>query len=73
LGLTNHQKRLLRAIAKHRPAEIHSMSCLVANRLGSQGGVQTSLAKLKKLDLAEKDAGVWRVVDPVFEKWLIEQ
>jgi AAA+ ATPase superfamily predicted ATPase len=73
LGLTNHQKRLLRAIAKHRPAEIHSLSFLVANRLGSQGGVQTSLAKLKKMDLVEKDAGVWRVVDPVLEKWLMAQ
>jgi hypothetical protein len=73
LGLTNHQKRLLRAIAKQRPASIHSQAFLVAYRLGSQGGVQTSLAKLKKMDLVEMRDKLWRVVDPVFEKWLIEQ
>ena len=70
LALTNHQKRLLRSVAKLHPAEIHSQAFLTAGRLGSQGGVQTSLAKLKKLDLVEQRGGVWRVVDPVFEKWL---
>jgi len=70
LGLTNHQKRLLGAVAKIHPAEIHSQAFLTAGRLGSQGGVQTSLAKLKKLDLVEQCGGEWRVVDPIFEKWL---
>jgi hypothetical protein len=73
LGLTNHQKRLLRAIAKRKPANIYSQAFLVSSRLGSQGGVQTSLAKLKKMDLVEMRGKVWRVVDPIFEKWLIEQ
>jgi len=73
LGLTNHQKRLLRSIAKNRPANIYSQSFIVGSRLGSQGGVQTSLAKLKKLDLVEERADVWRVVDPIFEKWLMAQ
>lgn len=72
LALTNHQKRLLRSIAKFHPAEIHGQAFLMAGRLGSQGGVQTSLAKLKKLDLVEQRGGVWRVVDPIFEKWLAE-
>lgn len=71
-GLTNHQKRLLRSIARLRPENIFGHSFLVAGRLGSQGGVQTSLAKLKKLDLVEQRDGRWRVVDPVFEKWLLE-
>lgn len=70
LGLTNHQKRLLRSVARLRPAEIHSQAFLTAGRLGSQGGVQTSLAKLKNLDLVEQRVGVWRVVDPILEKWL---
>jgi hypothetical protein len=73
LGLTNHQKRLLRAIAKQMPANIYSQAFLVAYRLGSQGGVQTSLAKLKKMDLVELRNDLWRVVDPVFEKWLAGQ
>lgn len=73
LGLTNHQKRLLRAIAMQKPANIYSQSFLTSRRLGSQGGVQTSLAKLKKVDLVELRDEVWRVVDPVFEKWLLTQ
>lgn len=73
LGLTNHQKRLLRAIAKQKPSTIYSQAFLAAYRLGSQGGVQTSLAKLKKMDLVESIDTVWQVVDPVFEKWLIGQ
>lgn len=73
LGLTNHQKRLLRAIAKQQPANIYSQSFLTSWRLGSQGGVQTSLAKLKKVDLVELRDEFWRVVDPVFEKWLLTQ
>ena len=71
LGLTHHQKRLLRAVAKGKPANIYSQGFLVAHRLGSQGGVQTSLAKLTRLDLVERKDDVWRVVDPVLEKWLV--
>ena len=71
-GLTNHQKRLLRAIAELRPENIFSQAFLVAGRLGSQGGVQTSLAKLLKLDVVEQREGRWYVVDPIFEKWLVK-
>lgn len=70
VGLTNHQKRLLQAIAISRPASIFATAFLAAHRLGSQGGVQSSLAKLKKLDLIEQDEAGWRVTDPVFSKWL---
>ena len=70
VGLTNHQKRLLQAIAVSRPASIFSTAFLTAHRLGSQGGVQSSLAKLKKLDLVEQDEVGWRVTDPIFCKWL---
>ena len=70
IGLTTHQKQLLKAIARSRPTAIFSQSFLAENRLGSQGGVQTSLAKLKKLDLVEQRDKIWKVVDPVFERWL---
>jgi len=70
VGMTNHQKSLLRAVAVLKPVNIFSLAFLVAGRLGSQGGVQNSLAKLKKLDLVEQREGCWRVVDPIFEKWL---
>lgn len=71
VNLTIHQKRLLRAIAKARPVNMFSNSFLVDYHLGSQGGVQSSLAKLKKLDLVEQHKDGWKVVDPIFEKWLI--
>lgn len=70
VGLTNHQKRLLQAIAAAHPASIFATAFLTAHRLGSQGGVQSSLAKLKKLDLVEQDEVGWRVTDPIFCKWL---
>lgn len=71
INLTMHQKRLLRAVAKAKPMNMFSNSFLVEYHLGSQGGVQNSLAKLKKLDLVEQRKEGWRVVDPIFEKWLI--
>jgi hypothetical protein len=71
VNLTIHQKRLLRAIAKARPVNMFSNSFLVDYHLGSQGGVQSSLAKLKKLDLVEQHKDGWKVVDPIFEMWLI--
>lgn len=70
VNLTNHQKRLLRAIAKGRPPNIFAGSFLVTHRLGSQGGVQSSLNKLKKLDLVEQGKDGWRVTDPIFALWL---
>ncbi len=70
VGLTNHQKRLLQAIAVSHPPSIFATAFLTAHRLGSQGGVQSSLAKLKKLDLVEQDDIGWRVTDPIFCKWL---
>jgi len=34
--------------------------------------VQSSLAKLKKLDLVEQDEAGWLVTDPIFCKWLAQ-
>ena len=71
VGLTNHQKRLLHAIAVSHPASIFAASFVTVHRLGSQGGVQSSLAKLKRLDLVEQDQVGWRVTDPILCKWLM--
>ncbi len=70
IALTSHQKRLLQAIAKARPTGIFSSAFLSEHGLGSQGSVQNSLAKVKKLDLVEQRPDGWRIVDPIFEKWL---
>lgn len=72
VGLTNHQKRLLQAIAESHPGSIFATAFLTSHRLGSQGGVQSSLAKLKKLDLVEQDEVGWKVTDPIFRKWLVQ-
>jgi len=72
VGLTNHQKRLLQAIASAHPPSIFATAFLTAHRLGSQGGVQSSLAKLRKLDLVEQDEAGWRITDPIFRNWLVK-
>lgn len=71
--LTTHQKQLLKAIAAERPSSIFSQAFFVEHRLGSQGGVQNSLSKLKKLDIIGQRDGQWRITDPIFEKWLVLQ
>ena len=39
--------------------------------LGSIGGVQAALKKLRQLDLVEKDPdGRHQLVDPIFKMWL---
>ena len=70
INLTSHQKQLLKAIAKAQPANIFSNSFITNYHLGSQGGIQSSLVKLKKLDLVEQQNEGWKVVDSIFEKWL---
>lgn len=68
-GLTGPQISLLRAIAKDPAAKILTAGYLERHRL-SLGGVQYARRKLEKLDLIEKHNNVWRIVDPVFGKWL---
>lgn len=68
--LTTHQKQLLKAVAAARPTNIHAASFLAEHRLGSQGGIQSSLKKLLALDLIENTDLGWRVTDPIFARWL---
>ena len=70
LNLTLHQKRLLRTIALTNPKSLFNTDFISQYRLGSVGGVQNSLAKLKNLDLVEQVNGQWSVVNPLFLKWL---
>lgn len=71
LNLTLPQKRLLRAIAENKPRTIFTTDFFLKYRLGSHSGVQHSLSKLKNNDLVEQQKGQWRVVDSLFEKWLM--
>ena len=68
-GLTGPQISLLRAIAEDPASKILTTGYLKRHRL-SVGGVQYARRKLERLDLIEKHNNVWRVVDPVFGKWL---
>ena len=70
LNLTLHQKRLLRTIALTTPKSVFNTYFISQYRLGSVGGVQNSLAKLKNLDLVEQVTDQWKVVNPIFDKWL---
>ena len=67
--LTGPQTALLRALASHPTAQIHSTEYMSRHNL-SIGGIQSARKKLEALDLIEKHAGVWRVVDPIFGAWL---
>jgi len=68
-GLTGPQISLLRAIAEDPASKILTTGYLERHKL-SVGGVQYARRKLEKLDLIEKHNNVWRIVDPVFGKWL---
>jgi hypothetical protein len=70
-GLASQQIALLRAIANAPSKSIMSMDYMKTHNLKSIGGVQSAAGKLERLDLINKDnAGKWRVVDPLLERWL---
>jgi hypothetical protein len=73
-GLTTKQIVMLSALAKEPTAKVYSASYMARHNLGSTGGIQQSIGTLSKRDLIEKNdkTGVWFVVDPIFENWLIE-
>lgn len=72
MGLSPQQIALLKALAKESTNSIFSQEFLQRHRLGSLGGIQGSAKKLSLLDLIERTPSkVWRLVDPLFAKWLI--
>ena len=72
LGLAPGQIALLKAIALEPGKSIFSQRYIQSHRLGSTGGAQAAKKKLLQLDLIEQKEKVWRVVDPVFAKWLLD-
>ncbi len=70
-ALAPRQIALLRALAVEPSKTILSNRYISRNDLGSIGGVQAALKKLRQLDLVEKDADSrYRLVDPIFSLWL---
>jgi len=74
-GLPLHQRLLLRALSLEPVQKLLSSSYIHKHGLGSVGGVQHSVRQLEELDLIQKDeeAGFWRLVDPMFGKWMKNQ
>ncbi len=70
LGLSPRQIGLLNAIAQEPNTSIFAQEYIQRHRLGSIGGAQAAKKKLLQLDLIEQRDGTWKIVDPVFEKWL---
>ena len=70
-GITLKHVSLLKAIANSPNLPVFSSAFLSQHRL-AQGMIQKALPKLSKLDLIEKnEENTWRLVDPLFEDWLI--
>jgi AAA+ ATPase superfamily predicted ATPase len=70
-ALAPRQIALLRALAVEPSKTILSNRYISRNDLGSIGGVQAALKKLKQLDLVEKDSdNRYQLVDPIFRMWL---
>jgi len=70
-ALAPRQIALLRALAVEPTKAILSNRYISRHDLGSVGGVQAALKKLRQLDLIEKDPDSgYRLVDPIFRIWL---
>ena len=73
-GLSPRQISLLRAVAREPATSILSNQYMLKHGLKSVGGVQAALKKLIALDHVEKaENGTYRVVDPVFGRWLARE
>ena len=68
-GLTSSQIALLRALSTDPGSRILSTEYMGRHKL-SIGGIQYAQKKLEELDLIEKHNNVWRIVDPIFGRWL---
>jgi len=70
-ALAPRQIALLRALAVEPSKTILSNRYISRHDLGSIGGVQAALKKLRQLDLVEKDPdNRHQLVDPIFRTWL---
>jgi hypothetical protein len=70
VNLAHNQKKVLKAVARKPSANIYASDYLRGMHLGAASSVRTAV---KRLDLIEQRAGVWRTVDPILEKWLCSQ
>ena len=70
-ALAPRQIALLRALAVEPSKTILSNKYISKHDLGSIGGVQSAIKKLRQMDLVETDSdGRYCTVDPIFSIWL---
>lgn len=70
-SLAPRQIALLRALAAEPSKTILSNNYIRKHDLGSIGGVQSAIKKLRQMDLVEVDTDSrYRTVDPIFSIWL---
>ena len=70
-ALAPRQIALLRALAVEPSKTLLSTHYISRHDLGSVGGVQAAMKKLRQLDLVEKDPDSrYQLVDPIFRIWL---
>ena len=70
-ALAPRQIALLRALAVEPSETLLSNRYISRHDLGSVGGVQAALKKLRQLDLVEKAPDSrYQLVDPIFKMWL---
>ena len=70
-SLAPRQIALLRALAIEPSKTILSNQYIRKHDLGSIGGVQSAIEKLRQMDLVETGTdGRYRTVDPIFSMWL---
>jgi FixJ family two-component response regulator len=73
--LTAKQIAVLTAIAKEPSKKLYSTDYMVRHNLKSTGGIQRSIDVLTREDLIEvsETTGLWEVVDPLFNEWLVKK
>jgi DNA-binding transcriptional ArsR family regulator len=72
-SISRNQLKLLKALAAHPTDGVTSAAFLAESGLSGSSASQ-ALDRLREEDLVERDsAGVWRLVDPIFARWLVDQ
>lgn len=69
-GLSLHQRRLLQALSRGSGRNLFSQEFIRMQELGSPSSVQTSLRRLVKKDIIQKENGEYSFSDVWFKEWV---
>lgn len=69
-GLSLHQRRLLQALSQGGGRNLFSQEFIRMQELGSPSSVQTSLRRLVKKDIIQKENGEYSFSDVWFKEWV---